>query len=124
MKKARIDSAIVNAAEVEYAAKRFNTDIDVKEMVSLKLSLDPFAGLDDNAVNARLAFNLITLEDAVIHANIHSFIERAMEENDGFKDLEKAEQMAILKKYAQEISTEAERIRDEQMNNGDTGSAN
>lgn len=106
MKDAKVDPAIINAAEVEYAAKRFNTDEQVSKMVELKLSLDPFAGQPEDVINSRVAFEIVKKSDAIIHANIHSFIERAMEENKNFPDLPKKQQLEKLNQYAEELVAE------------------
>jgi len=112
MKESKVDPAIVNAAEIEFAAKRFNTDLKVKEMVSLKLALDPFAGQPEDVVNSRSAFELIKKTDAIIHANIHSFIERAMEENKNFPEMPKKKQLEILLKYAEELIDEQPELQE------------
>lgn len=102
MKQAKVDPSIIVAAEEEYAAKRFNTDPAVKNLVSLKLRLDPFGGVTDEEVTSRLNSQLITELDAVIHANIAAFIERALEENKEFVKMKKSEQLIILAEYAEE----------------------
>ena len=103
MKEAKMDAAIINAAEIEFAAKRFSTDEKISKIVSMKLALDPFAGQPEDVVNSRDAFGLVKKTDSIIHANIHSFIERAMEENAKFDTLPKKQQIEILRRYAEEL---------------------
>lgn len=117
LKNAKTDASIINAAELEYAAKRFSTDTKVKDIVELKISLDPFAGTPQDTVQSNLAFELIKKEDAVIHANIHSFIERAMEENKNFPELPKKQQLEILNGYAQELLAEQPEPEEEEAEN-------
>lgn len=106
MRNAKVDVSIVSAAEIEFAAKRFNTDPSIRDKVALKLSLDPFPGLTVDEVNSNMTFDLINKEDAVIHANISLFIEKAIEENKGFAQLPKSKQMELLRGYAQEFMKE------------------
>lgn len=117
LKTAKTDPSIINAAEIEYANKRFSTDTKLKDMVALKISLDPFAGTPQDTVQSNLAFELIKKEQAIIHANIHSFIERAMEENKNFASLPKKQQVETLLRYAEELLAEQPEPAEEENQN-------
>lgn len=94
---------IVSALEIDYAAKRFNNDPAVRDMVSLSLLLDPLPNISEDDKMSRLSNKGITLESYVISSNIQSFIRRAIEEDATFVDKRTEEQRSVLQSYAQEI---------------------
>lgn len=100
--KGNVDSSIFISAEIDYAKKRFNTDPKIADLVSLKLSLDPFGGDSEDSLLAKDQRQTVTRKDLVIHDNISEFIERALEENNEFPKLLKVKQKEILLKYAEE----------------------
>lgn len=102
LKESKANSAIVNATEVEYAGKAFNNDPSIRERVQLILSLDPLANISEDDKMSRLSNKGITLITYVISSNINEFIQRAMEDDKGFVDMEPTEQKDIIAKYAQE----------------------
>ena len=99
MTQAKVDPAIINAAQIELADKKFN-ESKVKDLVILKLKLDPFAGVPEENISLQRTFNAIDQTDLVIHANISKFVTRALSEIDGFADKTYAEQMQIMQQYA------------------------
>lgn len=101
-KDSKANAAIVNAIEIEYANKAFNSDPAVRDMVELVLSLDPLANIPEDDKMSRLSNKGITQETYVISSNIHYFVQRALEENEGFADMELPKQKEIILKYAQE----------------------
>ena len=101
MTTAKVDPAIINAAQIELAAKKFN-DNKVKDMVVLKLKLDPFAGVPEESIAMQKTFDAISKNDLVIHSNINKFVTRAIETEPGFTDATYDEQMAVMNRYADE----------------------
>jgi hypothetical protein len=101
MVNAKVDPAIINAAQIELAGKKFN-DSDVKDLVVLKLKLDPFAGVPEENISLQRMYNAIDQNDLIIHANINKFVTRALEEVQDFANLSYADQMAVMLRYAQE----------------------
>lgn len=101
-KDSKANSVIVNALEIEYANKAFNADPAVRDTVELVLSLDPLANISEDDKMSRLSNKGITKETYVISSNIHSFIQRAIEENKGFAEMELPKQREIILKYAED----------------------
>lgn len=102
VKDSKANPVIVNAIEAEYANKAFNNDPTIRERIELVLSLDPLSNIPEDEKMTRLSNKGITLVAYVISSNILEFVERAMEENKGFGDMELKQQKEIIQKYAQE----------------------
>ena len=103
MTTAKVDPAIINAAQIELAAKKFN-DSMVKDHVVLKLKLDPFAGVSEEAIAMQQTFGAIDRLDLIVHANINKFVSRALDSVPGFGELSYEEQSNILQGYAREFA--------------------
>jgi hypothetical protein len=101
-KEAKFNPVLLNAMEKEYASKKFNTDPGVSDMVQLILNLDPLPNVSEDDKMSRLSNQGITQETYVISSNIQEFVRRAIEENEGFHDLQLKEQREVMVKYAQE----------------------
>lgn len=101
MVQSKVDPAIINAAQIELASKKFN-DSNIKDMVVLKLKLDPFAGVPEEAIALQQTFGAISRSDMVIHANINKFVTRALETVPGFAELGYEQQMEVMTQYANE----------------------
>jgi hypothetical protein len=101
MVQAKVDPAIINAAQIELAGKKFN-DSDVKDMVVLKLRLDPFAGVPEENISLQRMYGAIEQDDLIIHANINKFVSRAINEIENFAGLTYQEQMNQMLQYARE----------------------
>lgn len=104
-KNNKSNPVIISALEESYTSARFNTDPEIRDRLMLILSLDPLPNISEDDKMSRLSNKGITLETYVISSNIQSFVQRAIEENEGFVDLELSEQKKVLSKYAQEIIT-------------------
>ena len=102
MVQAKVDPAIINAAQIELADKKFN-ESKVKDLVILKLKLDPFAGVPEENISLLRTFGAIDQADLIVHANINKFVTRAMNEVDGFAELAYADQLQIMQQYANEM---------------------
>jgi hypothetical protein len=103
--QAGVDSTIIQAAQLDLAAKMFSADPAVKNRVMMNTELDPLAGKTHEEISMGLMNQTIREIDAIIHDNKKSFIDRAMEENN-FMGLSRADKMAILERYAAEIITQ------------------
>ncbi len=93
---------MLSAMEVDYSGKRFNTEPEVRDMVMLVLTLDPLPNINDDDKMTRLSNKGITQETYIISSNIQAFVQRAIDEDDGFPGLKLEEQRTILIAYAQE----------------------
>lgn len=107
-KTANISPVTLAALQTAYASARFNTEPDVRDRLVLIQTLDPLPNITEDEKMSRLTNKGITLEAYVISSNIQAFVQRAIEENEKFVDMELEEQQTILEKYAQEIIKENE----------------
>jgi hypothetical protein len=103
MVNAKVDPAIINAAQIELAGKKFN-DSDVKDLVVLKLKLDPFAGVPEENISLQRTFNAVRQNDLVIHSNINQFVTRAIDEYDEFANMSYNDQMKVMNEYAEDLN--------------------
>lgn len=103
-KTGKTNSVIVNAMEVDYASKRFNTDESVRDLVSLILKLDPLPNISEDEKMARLSNKGILQETYIVSSNINEFVQRALDEDPKFAGLPLKVQKARLLAYAMEIS--------------------
>jgi len=108
MIEAKVDPAIINATQIDLTEKRFANDPYVRDTVKLKLKLDPFAGVTEEAVSLRKTFGVISEMDMIINANINEFVNRAMQEYDDFGEMDTKQQQDIIKGYAAEKIKEIE----------------
>lgn len=102
-KKGLANPAILNALELEYASKKFNTNSEVRDRLELVLQLDPFSNISQDDKTAMLSNKGITQLSYVISSNIHSFVQRAIEEDANFAALALADQVEKMNEYAQEV---------------------
>jgi hypothetical protein len=103
-KTGKTNPVIVNAMEVDYASKRFNTDESVRDLVSLTLKLDPLPNISEDEKMARLSNKGILPETYIVSSNITEFVQRALDEDPKFAGLPLKDQKAILLDYAKEIA--------------------
>jgi hypothetical protein len=102
MSQAKVDPAIINAAQIDLVEKRFVNDPTLRDMVKLKLLLDPFAGMPEENISMMRMYNAVSQTDVVIHANINDFVNRALNEVRDFGVMPHREQQDIIRKYAVE----------------------
>lgn len=105
---AKLNPVTDAAMQVAYASSRFNTEPTVRDKLVLILTLDPLQGVSEDEKMSRLTNKGITLETYVISSNIQEFVQRAMDEDENFVELELEKQKELLGKYAKEIITENE----------------
>lgn len=116
-KESKTNPVIISALEIDYATRRFNADPDVRDRVQLILTLDPLPNISEDDKMSRLSNKGITLESYVISSNIQSFVQRAIEEDKGFVDMELPKQQEVMQKYALEITE----VEEESVKPVDTG---
>lgn len=100
-KEGKFNSVIVSALEIDYASSRFNTEPEVRDLVHLRLSLDPLANVSEDDKNSRLQNKGITELTYIISSNIQEFVTRALEEDSKFAEKTYKEQFAKITAYAQ-----------------------
>jgi len=99
-KKSKMNPIIINAMEIEYSGKRFMDDPEIKDRLELVLRLDPLPNVSMDEKMGMLSNSTITKETAIISDNIHEFVQRAIEEDEGFAEKELKEQKAKIIEYA------------------------
>lgn len=102
-KTGKTNPVIVNAMEVDYASKRFNTDESVRDLVSLILKLDPLPNISEDEKMARLSNKGILQETYIVSSNINEFVQRAIDEDSDFPGKPLKEQKKKLLSFASEI---------------------
>lgn len=102
-KTGKTNPVIINAMEVDYAAKRFNTDASVRDLVALTIKLDPLPNISEDEKMTRLSNKGITRETYIISSNINEFVQRAIDEDEAFAGKPLKDQKAVMTKYAKEI---------------------
>ena len=102
-RKAGLNPVLIKALEIEFASKKFLTDDEVVEFLGCIYQLDPFGALssDDKMVISQNDWAMKV--DVIISANIQYFVQRAMNEEEDFDDLEYAMKREIMVRYAQEV---------------------
>ena len=97
----KMDANIIQSMEMDYAAKNFPNNIDLRDSLKLKNILDPLPKLTPEEKSLLLGKS-ITLEDVVISNYITAFVKRALQEEDHFAEKEYKDQVAKMKEYAKE----------------------
>jgi hypothetical protein len=105
-KDSGLDPNYLQIKQREIGTRDLTTNPDLKKFTDLILDLDPLPGMSAGDVSLNVSKFFVRQVDAVIHFNIKRFIERALAENKGFYELDKAKQKEILEKYGQEVVTE------------------
>lgn len=103
-REAQLNPAIMRELEVEYAKKQFNTNQDIAKTMTAIYDLDPLYGLTEDTKMTMKANGGITAEDYIISCNIIQFVRRATRENKEFLRNTYDQQMAVMRKYAEEVS--------------------
>ena len=98
-----LDSSYLILKTQEIISRDLTTNPDLKEFTLLLLNLDPLAGISQQIIAANVSKGFNSKQDAVIHFNIKSFVERAIRENNGFATFTKDKQIEILTRYADEF---------------------
>lgn len=101
--------AIMRELQIDFAKKRFNTNLEVARMVETTFDLDPLFGITEENKMTILSNGGITKLDYIISSNIQQFVRRAIhEKGEDFYSLDYQKQMDLLKKYAEEVQKENE----------------
>ena len=103
----KLNPAIINEMEIEYANKKFAGKQEIQQKLSAVLTLDPLANVSEDDKAMRLTNNGITQEDYILSCNINSFVERAISENSNFLVLDTKQQKEILLTYVAEVTEKA-----------------
>lgn len=105
--KAGMDRNYLRLKAIEIVNKDFSTSPDVRKYLITILQLDPLYGFTQDEMSLGVSQGVIRKLDWTIHENLKTFVDRAIQENDKFLELERPEQIAVLEKYGQETLKEA-----------------
>lgn len=87
LRQSKVNPLIINAAELEYASKKFNTDRRIKERLEDIYQLDPLAGMSPDEILAAVSMGVISKMAFIIHSNIKEFIDILHDNTVGFFQL-------------------------------------
>lgn len=120
-KEAGVDRNVQQSKEVAYLSRDMETNPDLKKYYISIIDLDPLYGMTQDDIDINLAKGLIYKTDAVIHANLKPFVDRALDEEKKFLDLAKPEKLEKLKGYAEELIASEKPKIDTTLLNGTGG---
>lgn len=107
VQKAGMDRNYLRLKAIEIVNKDFSTSPDVRKYLITILQLDPLYGFTQDEMSLGVSQGVIRKLDWAIHENLKTFVDRAIQENDNFLELERPEQISVLEKYGQETLKEA-----------------
>jgi len=93
----------LTAKQKEILSRDLDTNPDMKKYYITIVDLDPLFGMTQVDIDANLAKALVKKVDAVVHANLKPFVDRAIAEHGDFFDLDKPKKVEILEGYAKEL---------------------
>ena len=100
---AGIDRNFKQAKEVEILSRDLDTNPDLKSYYVSIINLDPLYGMEQADIDVNLINGLVRKVDAVIHANLKPFVDRALGENDKFLEESQQNKLAKLEEYAKKL---------------------
>lgn len=100
LRNAKVSPIIVNAAELEYASKKFNTNSKIRFRLQDIYELDPLAGMATEDIMVGLSNGAINKKTYVIHCNIREFVDQAHESVAGFNTMTLTDKKSIINGYA------------------------
>ena len=109
-KDSGIHPSIRRALEIDYAKKKFYTQLSVSYEAELCFELDPLYGVTEDEKMTRKANGGVTDTDYIISCNILQFIQRAMDEDADFYRRNLSEKQAKIKAFAEEKKKEIETV--------------
>lgn len=101
LRNSKVSPLIINAAELEYAAKKFNTNRKIKEKLQDIYELDPLAGMTVEEIMVAVSNGVINKKTYIIHSNIREFVDMAHEANPEFYQLTMTEKKAVINAMAE-----------------------
>lgn len=106
LRDAKVSPVIINAAEIEYANKKFNADPSVRDRVKATYEIDPFAGVPEDELLVRLQNGVISKEAYYLHANILYLIDEAIAADTNFLSYPVTQKREILLDMARQELTQ------------------
>lgn len=85
--------------ELQYIEKRWRNNEEEKARCKAYVLLNPGYGMDAGQISLS---NDMDVLDKIVSINIIAFVDRAIEENENFLEMERTQQMEVLYQYAEE----------------------
>ena len=98
----KLDPEIIDEMEMEYIAKNFPNNPELREKLVLKKKLDPFPRMTYDEKSTLLLNKSVDMVDVVLSNYLNSFIEQALFEVPNFCDLKLDKQKEKVMEYANE----------------------
>jgi hypothetical protein len=117
LKEAGVNPNTLVQMELDFIAKKFPNDIEKQKFNSNIIDLDPLSDKSEEEKAEIVLTGGTTRQNYIISTNIRSFILTAIENDPEYLDKARSEKITILKALADELTTQAVTITD---NNGDT----
>ena len=102
-KTSKVNPVLIKHMEIEYARKKYNSDLSKAYELEAIYDLDPLYGYIQDEKMSMKSNNGITDIDYVISCNIQQFVNMAISENENFFKLKLNEKKVIIVKYAEEV---------------------
>ena len=102
LRNSKVSPVIINAAEVEYASKKFNTNKKIKEKLEDIYQLDPLSGMANDEILTASSNGVISKKTYIIHSNIREFIDYLYEDDERFYSLPLLDKKEKLEELADE----------------------
>lgn len=99
----KLNPIIIGALEVEYAAKKFYNNHEIKNELMCVLSLDPLPYITEDEKMVRLQNGGITMNDYIISSNIVAFVRKAVALDKNFYSKKLEEKQKVMIAYAAEV---------------------
>lgn len=100
LRNSKVSPIIINNAELEYAAKKFNTNKAVQYQLQDIYQLDPLAGMSADEILLAVSNGAINKRTYVIHCNIREFVDMAHAANPDFYQLGMMDKKAVINAIA------------------------
>lgn len=102
-KNGKFNPLIQSALEDSYTAARFSTEPEVRKRLQLTFKLDPLPNVSEDEKMSMLSNGGISKESYIISSNINEFIQRAIDADKSFVDIQLPDQKRVLSNYAKEL---------------------
>ncbi len=103
-KASGLNAHLVDELEKDYVNKQFGNNEALRQKHTLYIELDPLSNVSEEDKFTRLANGGVTKISYIVSSNIKQFVNKAIAAG-GFEQMERAEQIELLNKYAQEQLT-------------------
>jgi hypothetical protein len=109
--KDKLNPLIVGAQEINLVNKMFENSPDTRERIKTVIQLNPLPSFNSEQKDAAVLAGTVLKEDAMVSNYIQFFVEKAVNEHEGFLEMEYEEKYKIVQGYAKEKLGEAEKAQ-------------